>query len=365
MNLSLSEEIMRSLYKGVFDQAEWKSAVEKLRWLTNSEQVALVLWDAKIDETQIADLCRPDKLLIDDYERNYARLDPTKQIVHKFDVGQWYLDVRDMGLDAMRQSAFYQEFMRSHGLASILCATVMQEGSLYGALSFNGGKHGPGFESSDIDLLGRITQHIQHAVMLRWQFQKLARQAQLGAFMLERFQVPVMVVDADGKIVLSNASAESWLSRTHARFTGRASVSLQIKSIAQRICDPNQPMPVAAMKSGTGTERNPCYLIGLPLGPNHPLACQWPGPVGVVVVHQASEKKAPWEELFRELFRLSPAETRLIQCLADHDSLYDAALTMGVSKETARSHLKAIFQKTGVRKQAALSRLVVQLSQLL
>lgn len=59
--------------------------------------------------------------------------------------------------------------------------------------------------------------------------------------------------------------------------------------------------------------------------------------------------------VLRAAFGLTPAEARLAQELARGVGLADAALVLGIGRETARSHLEALFDKTGCRRQAALS----------
>lgn len=61
-------------------------------------------------------------------------------------------------------------------------------------------------------------------------------------------------------------------------------------------------------------------------------------------------------ESAREVFGLSPAQTRLARLIADGHDLAAAADLLGVSINTVRTQLKRIFDKTGVRSQAALVR---------
>jgi DNA-binding CsgD family transcriptional regulator len=64
------------------------------------------------------------------------------------------------------------------------------------------------------------------------------------------------------------------------------------------------------------------------------------------------------------IFRLSPAEARLALSLAGGATLAKAAEAHGVCVATARSQLKAIFQKTGVRRQVELVMLISRLCSL-
>lgn len=65
--------------------------------------------------------------------------------------------------------------------------------------------------------------------------------------------------------------------------------------------------------------------------------------------------------LLRRAFGLTPAEARLAALLATGDTLEHAAQALGITRGTARTSLKAIFQKTGVHRQAALVALVARL----
>jgi DNA-binding CsgD family transcriptional regulator len=64
--------------------------------------------------------------------------------------------------------------------------------------------------------------------------------------------------------------------------------------------------------------------------------------------------------LLRDLFGLTPAEAKLAMRLAGGDSLNDAAVALGVARNTVRAQLQAIFSKTGVARQADLVRLLIQ-----
>ena len=63
-------------------------------------------------------------------------------------------------------------------------------------------------------------------------------------------------------------------------------------------------------------------------------------------------------ESIRRIFQLTAAEARVAQALAGGKSLGDAAKGMHVTRSTAKSHLDAVFAKTGCRRQAQLVHLM-------
>jgi len=61
----------------------------------------------------------------------------------------------------------------------------------------------------------------------------------------------------------------------------------------------------------------------------------------------------------RRLYGLTPAEARLAQALVAGEHLNDIAEHLGITKETARSQLKAVFAKTDTHRQAELVRVLL------
>ena len=59
---------------------------------------------------------------------------------------------------------------------------------------------------------------------------------------------------------------------------------------------------------------------------------------------------------------LTPAEARVLIAIADGASLAEASASLGISKNTVRSHLQHIFIKTGVTRKSELVILASKLS---
>ena len=64
-------------------------------------------------------------------------------------------------------------------------------------------------------------------------------------------------------------------------------------------------------------------------------------------------------ELARMVFGLSEAQTRLSEAIASGQSLTTAANALGVTLNTARTHLSRVYDKTGVNSQTALVRVLL------
>jgi DNA-binding CsgD family transcriptional regulator len=58
------------------------------------------------------------------------------------------------------------------------------------------------------------------------------------------------------------------------------------------------------------------------------------------------------------VYGLSRAEVRLCQTLIQGQTLLEASMTLDISRNTAKTHLARVFDKTGVHSQAGLLRML-------
>jgi DNA-binding CsgD family transcriptional regulator len=82
------------------------------------------------------------------------------------------------------------------------------------------------------------------------------------------------------------------------------------------------------------------------------------GPSVIVCVSDLAGNDAPPSQRLRDLFGLSPAETRVALALFDGLSPREAAESLGVSFYTVRGHLVRLFEKTQTKRQSELIKLI-------
>ena len=67
-----------------------------------------------------------------------------------------------------------------------------------------------------------------------------------------------------------------------------------------------------------------------------------------------AQRTAPQMELLELLFDLTPAEARVASLLAEGCTVDDIGRQLKIATNTVRRHLKSVFGKTGVHRQAEL-----------
>ena len=174
----------------------------------------------------------------------------------------------------------------------------------------------------------------------------------------------VVLLDRSAKILRMNPAAERLL-------------GADLKIISQRLCSAD-PKATAALNLALHTligSNEPTTVIPLILLPRvnrRPLLIHAMRPPAicerasapcqaVLVLIDPDAHYLPPESALRSYFGLSIAEARLAQHLASGEALEDAAKDLGISKNTARVQLKAVFTKLNVHRQAELVALLAQL----
>ncbi|MEC4717883.1 LuxR C-terminal-related transcriptional regulator [Noviherbaspirillum sp. CPCC 100848] len=217
--------------------------------------------------------------------------------------------------------------------------------------------------------LAELLRPLPRAVRLRARLRSLIRSSCLGQKIIDRFNVPVIVVNQAARPVYANESGRSWLhghtaDEKDAALNGNShkdNHARHLEGFIKDLCDGSDGSPGSLLISGHG-EHPGSLVIGIPL-PAH-MTDDEGAPLVLLVAHQRCAQQASWIPLVASAFSLSAAEQRLLEQMVQVDTLDHAADNLGISKETTRTHLKSIFAKTGTKRQTGLIRMVSNIAQI-
>jgi len=82
----------------------------------------------------------------------------------------------------------------------------------------------------------------------------------------------------------------------------------------------------------------------------------------IVAISDLGARRCPKDSLIRQVYGLTAAEARLAARLATGEELRNASESLGVSYNTGRAHLRAIFGKTQVSRQSELVGLIARIA---
>jgi DNA-binding CsgD family transcriptional regulator len=244
----------------------------------------------------------------------------------------------------------------------------------------------PRFDDTECAMLHSVAEQLCHAVALLARLAEQDRRSTLAEELIGMVAAPLLVVQADGRLVHANPQGHAALEQRDGivlldgRVTAqalRSNVRLQtlIAQVAQDgargLCRPQ------ALALSRGTDRRALGLILRPLcgsrqhgGDDIPTSIPRKtspslgfisSPLLVVIDVSAQDlQKAPPVRLLQDLFTLTPAEATLLQALMEDKRIEDHALARGVSVTTVRTQLAHLFRKTNTNRQSELVRLAVR-----
>jgi DNA-binding CsgD family transcriptional regulator len=352
---------IRGLYEGILDPAAWQRSLLGLTEIAGTAHASMMVWDTVRDQVCVNEIVNPVQELFSAYENEFQAIDPAKGFAPALAPGQWYIDARDLGEGAMARHPFYRDFFHRFGLGSYVACLVERQPHYQVYFSMQRATSQGVFTPADTNGIGWIIPHMRSAMALRDRTQELSTLARLNSQLADRLRFGVIVFSPQRRVLLCNQAGEAWARRLEP--AGKASewtLSRPFSEMLRNACDRRAPQGAQAALA-TDSNGVQAQVIVLPLSAQHAFAEPWQQPAALVVVHEAGTPVPLLGAVLRELYGLTPAETRLATCIAAGQGLPEASLQLHVRHETARSQLKAVFIKTGTTSQAQLAQLISRL----
>jgi DNA-binding NarL/FixJ family response regulator len=171
----------------------------------------------------------------------------------------------------------------------------------------------------------------------------------------------VMMVDRSAKLIHANKSAAKHLEKGNGFLLDNASIIR-----GARLADSNKLHDcIQNMFDTGGLEKRVLKLSSLDGETDfHAVLVHLPNGDAVakhimIVLHQGDNENYDFtHDMMKELFGLTPSESRLVIALSAGEKLDEAAVSAGLTISSARTYMKRIFEKTGVNRQADLVKMI-------
>lgn len=362
-----SESIVDDLYAGTMDPSRWERAMLRIVKSLGSSGAALFAFNPARGI-----VLRDEGYGFEGLEEKSARHrqwlesspDPRFRPSLQQPVLKPMVEELFMPMKEWRRSAIYNELMRPIDCAYCLCTWLHKGAHRMVALSIQASTRRGPFDAADQRLLQPLLPHISRALEIKDRLELRELRGDTLAAGLNRAPFGLIVLNARGKLIEANATAEHVLRSEPAifrdrdgllRLQGNADSELRKWVLAGRPPDNNRDGLIHVQRH----PRQPLSILVAPLPEAVP---SWTGtnPRWILLLfdpERASELSLP---LIAADLGISDREAQVAALLATGMDLQRAALRMGISRETARTHLKSIFSKTGLHSQAELVRRVMR-----
>lgn len=360
------------IYAAGLEPARWSDFLCHLSEMLDGAYLVFQGHDALANRNigLINDKYDPD--MVEKYVAYYSKINPWLDGLAKYKVGLAMVAEELAPRDVVLRSEFYADWLQPQEQIATGAGVVLFRDS-HRFLALAGNLRLKDQESSQWSMQRAVqvfAPHLQRA----FKAQRHVAMAWAGsihdAFSVTNPDDALLVLDGAGTVLNANAVAEAWLSdgRISATSTGglrlpdrKAQVVLesQLKRNGSGMPAPNPMVSFTA-----GDPPAPMVLFIFPITAGASAAFDWLSDAGwpraVVVIRDLSVPVQHSLEVAVRLFGLTSAEQRLAEFLCRGGSLAEFAKAQGIRATTARSQLRAIFQKTGTHRQAELVLLLLR-----
>ncbi len=267
-------------------------------------------------------------------------------------------------------SDFYLRWLKPQGLAAIwpAGAALVYQGEIVGGITVFRREGEKEFTPEDLGEADPFLPHLRRALEVYRTLHGAQRVRLALAEVVDRLPTGVILLNARRAAVLTSRSADRILAQRDglrldeggpSAYSARDNATLQ-----RRIADAMDSQPgrefdasgFVSISRPSGKRPFPVMVTPLLAAPAESMVRD---AVVAVLVSDPDSEQVSAAVALEELYDFTHSEAELVRLLSRGKSLEEAAEARGVSLNTAKSHLKHAFAKTGTSRQGELVRLVI------
>lgn len=366
--LALTSEI----YDAALDALLWPGALESVARFVGGSAANMFAQDIESGRPTVAFQCGIDPAYERSYTETYFRLNPLAPIMATFDVGLVNSQSDVMSYEEFYRTRFYLEWVRPQGFVDVIGANLDRTATRFATIGVPMHERDGRVTGETRRRMGLVVPHLRRAAAIGQVLDFNSNLVDALTEALDGLKSGVVLVDSDRRVVFANDSARSLLAVGNVirQADGRLSAVdrragqalLEAVSAARRgdaaVGQKGAAVPVV---STTG-ERWIANILPLTSGARR-RAGRRHAAVAAVFIRRASLSTPSALEAVASLYRLTPSEQRVLHAMVEVGGVAATADALGVSEPTVKTHLRNLFEKTGVNRQAELVKLVASTSQ--
>lgn len=353
------DRLIERIYDGGVSDAAWRDIVPGIVEACRARSAVLLISNRATGQLAFADECG----LGTDYRRAY--LEDLRRDDLRFDdlmrqpLGTLRTDQMIQSYDRYLASRAYRELYSKLGTEHAMGAFLWSDGrSDIGLRLFRSCRDGA-FAEPEMESYRQLMPHLARSFRLRALASRDRRQRRALDQTFDRLPWALLLLDGEGGLLAGNAAGRGWLAGGAGGGRPRAEGlrRLALQAFAEQARSGRRQFSAAPPGGGDAAAR--LRLDLLPAGDPWLAASEAVALVSFVPDDPAGRPAPGLAPLLRLLYDLTESEARLAARLAAGEALADCARALGIRPETARTHLRNVFAKTGTRRQSELVRLVL------
>lgn len=358
-----ANRLIGGIYEAALETAKWEQVLRELTDELDCVSAIFRVLDPLEPSVDFAISVGYTEESLKAYADYFVNLDPfvkalnSKPVGH-ISVGQEAISDRDFS-----KSEYYNDCFRPYGRFHVAGGYIVREQGRVMLFGVQRERRAGAFEADDMQLLNLLIPHIARSFKISHHIRRSGVQDSALAKTMDLLSSAIVLIDGRLKVHFANQAATRLIHQTKGVAIVKNRLTFTESSTARDIREHLKPEPgirssfnetVLAQRSGG------LRLVVAPLPselPNWPMGEE--RAEAILILARPDEEILLPNRVLKDLYGLTPAESRLVEQLARGESMDAIRNRFSLTKNTVKSQLKAVFRKTGARSQADLLRLLL------
>jgi DNA-binding CsgD family transcriptional regulator len=362
------DELVKLTYEAATDPSRWSDFLRLFSKTIHAPSAVFLIHDKTHQKADASGVMGVDPAWVKSYQEYFVTINPWLK-GNPFRRGVVALGEQILNDQELVRTEFYNDFLRPQDWFYSCGVLIAQDQLTISEISAIRSRRAGSFTSNEVALFEYLAPHLQCAVRIHNRIAGLESGLNAATGALDRFPTGVVAVDSDAKVILTNRAADAILKRGDGLISrgGLRAASRQetakLRNAIAAVCmerDPGIPKPETVVQVYRPSGLKPFEVLVCPL-PSHS-SLRKGRAAAAVFITDPEEGATLDSRALHQLFDLTPAEIRLCIALVKGKSVEEYAHEAAITSNTARTHVRRIYSKTGVRRQSQLVRLLLKSS---
>jgi DNA-binding CsgD family transcriptional regulator len=361
--------IIGVIYDTALDPNNWPSALEQICRFVPGSHANIFIQDAAVRSANAIFTWGDDPYWHQMYLEKYAKINPLFPGLFFHDVEEVFTASDVVPAAQIEKTPFYREWQHPQGICDGMISILEKSETSCAIIALPRHERLGPVTESDRERMRRIVPHVRRAILISKAVELQVARAEMFSDTIDRLASAVYLLGPDCAVRHANRSGLSLIDRREI---------LDLSHGQLRLDDPAADRELRAAVSAAATgddlalgvegiaiplatrdgERYGAHVLPLTSGARRHDSVSLCA--AALFVQKAALNLATVPELMAKLYGLTPSEIAVVLAIVEIGGAPAVADLMGLSRETVKSHLRSIFAKTSVRRQADLTKLVAQ-----